>query len=355
MISEITDGTGLRPGPDRPREHLAVVGRTYPDLWRKVDRARAMRGRELPDWPDWCFLPLQGVYAILSGGGNRRIAFDRIHHLGIIGALAAWRVTQGIYRFDSTLAQAVTETPLDGELPAALLYHLPEWCVYVETPGQSWLGRPLHGFWAHLDFDIEGGADELRLLLDVAEAPDLALDRERGLLPLPLILGDGTLADAFERATESGRRQAQAAGIASPTREGDAETAAESLVPLVALLLYLCAENAEIGDGSRRPATPQPKRTKRGPRLFPPNTATTWDVGVRLGAALRQSVRDDGGTPDAGTGRQRASPRPHIRRAHWHTYLTGKGRQTRKVRWVAPVAVRVEGPGALPATVRPVE
>jgi hypothetical protein len=57
----------------------------------------------------------------------------------------------------------------------------------------------------------------------------------------------------------------------------------------------------------------------------------------------------------ATTATGRASPRPHIRRAHWHTFLTGQGRQARKLRWMPPIAVRVEDAGALPATVRAVE
>src|SRR3546814_1528001 len=74
-----------------------------------------------------------------------------------------WRMTQGIYRYDATLRDAVLQTPLDGELPTAHLYRLPEWCVYVETDQETthWAGRPLHGFFAHLEYDIaRGGTPE---------------------------------------------------------------------------------------------------------------------------------------------------------------------------------------------------
>ena len=49
----------------------------------------------------------------------------------MVGALAAWRATQGIERFDPTIFEAVWDTPLTGELPTELLYRLPEWCCYV--------------------------------------------------------------------------------------------------------------------------------------------------------------------------------------------------------------------------------
>ena len=105
----------------RPREVLATIGHAYPHLWPAVDRLRAMRADDFPEWPDWCFLPMQGAYAILSGGGDRRVPLDCIHHVGIVAALAAWRVTQGVYRFDPAVAEAVAATPLDGELPTDLL------------------------------------------------------------------------------------------------------------------------------------------------------------------------------------------------------------------------------------------
>lgn len=53
-------------------------------------------------------------------GGEEGIPFDGIHHVGIAGALAAWRVTQGVYRFDWTVADAVTKTPLARDLPTQI-------------------------------------------------------------------------------------------------------------------------------------------------------------------------------------------------------------------------------------------
>lgn len=85
---------------------------------------------------------------------------------------------------------------------------------------------------------------------------------------------------------------------------------------MLALVLYLCAEHAEIGDGSSLARQPQPKRTKRGPRLFPPDLATGWDVGVRFGVALRRAASTAEPEPSTSAASGRASPRAHIRRAH---------------------------------------
>lgn len=348
----------------RAREILEAVGRAYPGAWAAVDRLRALRGRGLPAWPQWCYLPLHGIYAIVSGGGDARVPYERAHHVGILGALAAWRMTQGIYRIDPALYSALIATPLDRDLPRDPLYRLPEWCVYVETPDLVWQvageTRPIHGVWAHLDWDerVEGHPqDELRLVLDTARTPAEALDPWHGCVPIPLVLGEGTIADALARVLASGRATAHAHGMEPPAELADAAAVAPLLWPIVSLLLYLCAEDAEIGD-TRRPANPAPKRTRRaGWRLFPADAPTTWDVGVRLGAALRRAYHEaETGRPEIDPQTGRARPRAHVRRAHWHGYWAGpkNAPEARKfaLRWLPPIAVNVESPADLPATVR---
>ena len=107
----------LQPTNHRAREILAAVGHAYPHAWQQVDRVRAARGKAAPEWPEWCFLPLRAAHAIVAGSTGRRLPYERQHHPSIVGALAAWRVTQGIYRFDPAIYEALIETPLTRELP----------------------------------------------------------------------------------------------------------------------------------------------------------------------------------------------------------------------------------------------
>jgi hypothetical protein len=74
-----------------------------------------------------------------------------------------------------------------------------------------------------------------------------------------------------------------------------------------------------------------------------------------MGAAIRKAKiaiesEDRGGT--------HASPRPHVRRAHWHTYWTGprKDPQKRKpvLKWLSPILVNVEDGADMPVTIRKV-
>ena len=78
------------------------------------------------------FLPLAGAYAIVSKGTTSVHRSDSARRRP--WALAAWRVTQGIYRFDPTTFDALWETPVTGDIPTEVLFHLPEWCVYIPTP-----------------------------------------------------------------------------------------------------------------------------------------------------------------------------------------------------------------------------
>jgi hypothetical protein len=63
----------------RPRQHLAAAGKRHPGAWRKYDSFRQDLGRDgFPGWPEWCYCPLAGAYAIVSGGGDARISPQEI-------------------------------------------------------------------------------------------------------------------------------------------------------------------------------------------------------------------------------------------------------------------------------------
>lgn len=144
----------------RIARHVTRLGRQYPDLWKRVDQVR-----ESANWPTWCFLPSAEFLKVL--GCLQKTDSNLRTNWNAAAALASWRVTQGIYRFDPDLFECVWETPLDSEIPGEILFRLPEWCVYVMTPGCRFADRDLLGFFAHLDHDVDDGHSELRILLDV--------------------------------------------------------------------------------------------------------------------------------------------------------------------------------------------
>lgn len=351
----------------RPKMHLITAGKMYPGAWREVDEMRAERGRKYPDWPEWCYLPLAAAAAIIANdAGVDVLELPRLYpalipDVGRLGCLATWRVTQGIYRFDPALYPALIDTPLDGNIPCDILFRLPEWCVYIEMPGLTAFGQPLLGVFAHLEHDHTSGRPELRLLLDQEEA----------LSPLPLHLGSWSLVEALQRATREARHQSMKHAMSRSAfaildgHEKELRGLAAELAPLLSLLLYLCAEPEEIGTPEHRPANPQPKRTKQGVRIFAPDKITQWDVGVRIGAALRrgyhaaETAHEQG---DGGGGRLR----PHVRRAHWHGFRSGPKKRDDgsdiptaerhfDLRWLPPIPVNVDDLGEMPTVIHPVK
>ena len=111
--------------------------------------------------------------------------------------------------------------------------------------------------------------------------------------------------------------------------------------------------------GREHPEYAEPKRIKGGYKWIPKQRPEQWNVGVRLGAAIRNyqasEAHDRNVEP---TGR---TVRPHIRRAHWHGYWTGPRKEPAQQRfihrWIPPIPVNVAqtDEGELPAVIRDVK
>lgn len=321
------------PALTRPEEILrAFDARRRPgdDIWRYFERCRTGR-----DWPGWCYVPVGAAQVYMANETGIPIGDeDRLRALvgnpalllpsydaGIASTLAAWRMGRGIYRYDADFAAALTATPLTGALPVEVLYQLPEWAVYVEMERP-----PVIGFFASLEWDIHRAEAELRLFFDTGDpCPTL----------LPLHMTAATIEDMLRATREHVARNAEKLGLNTAVLEAEGVMRVlyqDALAPALNLLIYLCSPEAEYR-GGERPKRPEPVNTRRGPRLFPPPQPRIWRIGETLGERLRQAAAPRQGMVE------RNAPRPHLRRAHWHTYRTGKRREGYRVRWLHPILV----------------
>lgn len=153
-----------------PQALLAHTGKTFPELWREVDAARARKGDDLPDWADHVFLPLAAWYAITCNLFDVEVlSDDMVTTMGILACIGAWRPTQDIVRFDPDVYVSLSKTGIDGNLPVDVLKRLPAWCLYIETPGLIYDERVWEGFFVFLESDANTGHDELRIIFSSQE------------------------------------------------------------------------------------------------------------------------------------------------------------------------------------------
>lgn len=340
-MSARNDVTGMqssfpsRPGEVPPKTVIREIMQRWPNAWRQADVFREARGADgIPNWPDWCYLPIHaGVAIATQGRPNPEIQLSVWPAL--ISGIASWRVTQGVYRFDPDLFRMLIEQPMEGVIPCATLYRLPEWAVYIETPGMKFpLGnRNLVGVLAYLDWDENRQAiNELRFVL-------FSGDGYRSLMSI--LLGDWTIEEAIQHIYDEALKNSGEFGRQMAAVPVEQVLPPDYFTRLVNLTLYLCAENADML------VRPHPStRVSAIGKLQPPKEPKSWDVGIRIGSAIRkyENEKIQGTTPrDDSTSHN--SPRPHVRRAHWHSFWTGpKDLKDRKlaIRWLPPIPVNVQ-------------
>ncbi|MDR1587392.1 MAG: hypothetical protein LBS57_08055 [Treponema sp.] len=234
-----------------------------------------------------------------------------------MAALGAWRWTQGIYRFHPELYSALADTAPSGDLPAEVLLRLPEWSLYIETPGMMQSqDSPLDGVFVYLD--VEGsGTPTLRFVLNGELGPGFG-----PILPLTGSTIRKSLEIHFTRVFDTVPDIVSKVDFAKDDVVDEHSRRTELILPYV---LYICADEADISGHveSAKPHYPVSVKTKKGLKLFPPDKPKIWKIGEDVGKALIEAKERFLSESRATAAGDRAPMRPHIRRAHWHGYWTG--------------------------------
>jgi hypothetical protein len=234
------------------------------------------------------------------------------------------------------------DTQITGDIPHNVLTRLPEWSVFIETPGmdvgQDGRPDPLTGVFVGLDpGPAPGAADNHPHLLMTFMARD-TMDS------VGIALGPWSLPECVERA-------AQALDPGYQLTPQALQRVVGQIMPVLSLALYLCTDAPDLGDDM--PTQPKPVKTRRGERLFPPQKPREWDVAIRIGSAIRaaQAHRYE---PEMSLDGSRAPMRPHMRKAHWHGFWSGPrdGQRRYRLHWLPPIPVNIDKPDALPTVIR---
>ena len=296
--------------------------------------------------PDWCVLPSalmavcvadsKDVQSILNAGKK-----EEVYQLA---SALIWSRNKMIYQFDVTLADTLAAQSLDGKIPTDILDYLPYPCVYIQRKTMI-LEKEVTGFFAWLDTVGDENTKTLRILFTQADGYAYSTR-------LP-ILG-GTIHESILAVLNDGKKD----GVENYSDDDVRKSpVTQTFTECVNLILYLCSEKPDMSDDTEL-------KTRRSRDISGnPKRAATWEVGTRIGTALRKAKRaenepEETESEETVTNKQsHGTPRPHLRRAHWHSFWTGKrGGSERKLvlRWLPPIAVNIDG-AELPTVVTPVK
>lgn len=332
--------------------------KNYPNGWKRIETARSRKGTSKSDsWPDWCYCPLSKLvdevtlhepFVKIRDG---KIIYDkmRINLVNRLQVLGTWKQTQGIYRLDEVFFNHLVKTPIAGEIPVEILYYLPEWCVYVQFPDNNLFMPKAKGFFALLDYD------------STIENPILVIyiDYDYYFSTNSLNL-KGDIKNSFNFTRTFLEGLGNRVGVPSDEHKKllnpqQNEEGTENLFsPIISILLYLCSESADIKDREGK----KPSLVKSvNPSLIsnlstlPVYTPTIWEVGFRVGPILnplkQQSSKKDLVKEDLAKDSleqvEHSSPKPHVRRAHWHGYWVGSKEEKKFIlKWLHPILVNTQ-------------
>lgn len=335
----------------RPKDLLIKFSKKYSGLWQEMDFDRTSWEQKYPV-PKWSFttqVASANAFKKYITSISPDVFINESSPGFMMNALTShflysWRATQGVYRVDQELFKVLVDTESCGSIPSDVLDKIPEWCIYVESPNLKFMPasssvevNEAFGFFALLDPDRETGEPWLSIFIDGKQAYELAT--------IKLIPGK-SIEECVKGTVEIIRKR----NPNHPINSNQEKNLSALITPFLNILLFICTQASELGDGVVKPVLPQPKKTKRGNRFFPPNEPKVWDVGVRIGSALKIARESEGKESESGGG----TVRPHIRRAHWHGYWYGQRDTDRyfKLKWIPPIPVKVEDYDNIPAVIR---
>jgi hypothetical protein len=310
-----------------------------PGLAEDIKSGLAAGGVDLPDVQAAEQAGAMALRDVLAAG----VVDDRL-------TVLQWKKLRIVYRIDSDLASALAQTDHAARLPYDVFTRLPhpDPLVLFDTPIvlDKVTGDAVLGFFVT-------GRDERQRVVSSHSPTTVCL----GVALCTLQEGRRRLGGGFSMGSRDDQTVSDLIASLTSTYEAIPKTEEivgqrASLPPLgcthlavpavVSVLTYLCSDSPDVRP--RPGAAPAPRgsggRSDKAPRV--------WDVGWRVGAALRAYHSHSGSGDGEGT-----PVRPHVRRAHWHTYRIGPGREQSVIKWISPILVglRDAGPDVMPGVV----
>ena len=328
---------------------LKKISEQYPKAWDQMEMFHSENGSpQLGSWPDWCYAPMSAALAVASEGYDlNKLPIDiRMAMISVaqaIFAIAPWRLSKEVYVIDEDLKDLLFEQDGELDVPDEVLLQLPYPCFYVELPNTYYRADKIHGFFVTLEYDVNNGDKELKPVF---------LTDDGNIFSYSIHIGAKTIEESVDmldkQALENTNGDKELKRLALRAMQDSAETKI-FLKQILQVILYILAQNAEI--------TPSPEQsfiTKRGKTVKDKySEIRKWDVGIRVGAAIRQQKAKEQSRKKEYKESEHQSPRPHMRRGHWHHFWTGPKAQPEErkliLKWLSPMAIAAN-PEDMPIT-----
>ena len=232
--------------------------------------------------------------------------------------ISKWLLYKTVYRFDKSFLDVLTDTE-DMEFHAQSLQRLPVKSFLIASDDKDHLGYFVYTETVNVNINGDIVNDTLFLVADVLDV----IDDKLKMREHTLWISNG---QRLSVALEEWMRDKNCIEFYNETYR--------TMKMAIQVAYYLSAQNAVI----KEVKNPKSKRPRR-PNGKPMNLRQ-WEVGYRISTpflAKELSLSDTTSmTDEASTG---TSPRPHIRRAHWHHFWAGPGKTKLVVKWLEPVWV----------------
>lgn len=343
----------------RAQSFLTKISKRHEGIWQQVDGVRQLAHEHDTKWDRRCFIPTRFLNHEFQDPFPTRGRYSRpgkleqskrLRDIDVIAGLASWRLTKGIFVMSDEDVTDARETGIPSDPDPKMFLHLPQPCIYVPTPGFSWLGDPLSGFFAYLDDYLD---EELGLILlmdrdepvfhSLTDVVHVRIEYQIHKARVPMhsradvirnwkkgasgwgmdnddrnLLQATVLGDYWKRPPlpdESQKHPEELLEILKSTLE-------EDILPVAGLLYRLCAITAEVTPASR-PSTPKPKQTPSGFQMIPAKEITAWDVETRTRQLRKRPTSSETGDENQG-GSPGQPKRTHPRNAHFRKLSNGK-------------------------------
>lgn len=285
----------------KPLELIQYIANKYPGCWNQIEEIRG--DEEIMIYHAASITNMLGKKDLMSMINNAQDAV-------LMTVLAKWRKDKKVYSFTDSLSDILFEYADIAELkmPVEILERIEDKAFFVESSLNNL------GFFVHMDFDVRKGYKEL-CIIEIKQ--DINIPYYIYMIP------DKTLSECLYEVIKVDMNQL--AGDPYNNKIIDYYINESPLLKMVQLILYLCAENADIITDYTNYSVSDftfIKDKYRELKKSKVGTNVVYNHQKKHGQGSKKAM--------------------HVRQAHWHHFWAGSDKDSSKhliLKWLPPTLI----------------